>query len=117
MNTTANKLRICKIIFTATLAMSMSLKIPIAKNSHQNDLNRAHYYYYYKDGKNYKKYNKPEIEEKQKNTEGMRENYIDEYDYRRDIDRLNNIRIEKRNEIKLKFRNEKNIHIDYDRND
>jgi len=96
MNTTTNKLRICKIIFTATLAMYMNLNVPIAKNSHQKDLNRAHYYYYYKDGKNYKKYNKPEIEEKQKNTERMRENYIDNMIIREILIDSINIRIRKK---------------------
>jgi predicted membrane protein len=117
MKTITKMLIICKIIFTTTLALYMSTKIPIVKEGHQNDLNRSHYYYYYKNGKNYKKYNKPEIEEKHKNSEKMRENYIDKNDYYRDIERLNNLNIEKRDEIKLKFRNERNIHLDYDRND
>jgi hypothetical protein len=107
---------ICKIIFTATLVLYISTSIPIVKGGHQSELNGAHYYYHYKNGKNYKKYNKPEIEEKQRSGEKMRENYIDKNDYNRDIERQNNLNIEKRNEIKLKFRNEKNIHLDYDKN-
>lgn len=105
---------ICEAIFFVNLNVYSRDFAPGIKNKYEYDLEEAHYYYHYKNGANYKKYNKPEIEEKRPEGEKIRERYNDRIDFNRDIDRLNNINIEKGNEIKMKFRNEKNIHLDYD---
>ena len=88
----------------------------IVKSENRHNLEGAHYYHHYKNGVDYKKYKKPEFKEKQPFGEEMRERYNDKNDYNNDIDRLNNINIERGNEIKIKFRNEKNINIDYNKN-
>jgi hypothetical protein len=105
-----------KIIFFISLSVYSKGFTPVIKNGYEHNLEGAHYYHHYKNGVNYKKYNKPEVEEKRPEGEKMRERYNDKSDYNRDIDRLNNTDIEKGNEIKMKFRNERNIHLDYDVN-
>jgi hypothetical protein len=102
-------------LFIFSLAIYPKIFTPV-NNKHNYNLEGAHYYYHYKNGKNYKKYNKPQVEEKRSDEEKLREKYNDKIDYNRDIDRLNNINIEKNNEIKMKFRNDKKIHLDYEHN-
>jgi hypothetical protein len=103
------------ILLTSLFAYSKDFS-PVIEKGYGHNLEGAHYNYHYKNGVNHKKYNKPEIEEKRPEVEKMRERYNDKTDYNRDVDRLNNTNIEKGNEIKMKFRNEKNIHLDYEPN-
>jgi hypothetical protein len=105
---------ICAVISFLEMSPYACSGNTLLKSVNRHNLEGAHYYHHYKNGVDYKKYNKPEIEEKRSEGEKMRERYNDKSDYNRDIDRLNNINIEKSNEIKMKFRNEKNIHLDYD---
>lgn len=112
--------KIIIIAYTVSLLFRISTHAgsynSIINNRNQLNLEGAHYYRHYKKGVDYKKYKKPEFKEKQPFAEEMRERYDDKKDFNRDIDRLHNINIEGGNKIKIKFRNEKNIHIDYDKN-
>jgi hypothetical protein len=82
--------------------------------SEHYEVKGGHYDYHYKNDKLHKKFNKPEIEPKAGPGDNLIERNNDSLNYKRNIDRKEHFNIDKGNEVKIKFNNQENMHIEYD---
>jgi len=115
------KVKIFSILFLISIIFffplfSYSTDDFIEKDSHdQYELDGGHYNYYYINGKMYKKYNKPTMKEKTKIHDKLMDGHRKSTEYKSKINREEQFNIKQGNEVKMKFSDESNMQLEYDR--